>query len=303
MRFWALERAILEAMPRRHLALDGPGRLLVSTDLHGNLEDYQRLVAIFGALRASADAPVHWVILGDLVHGPDEASRSRFDGLYDYDDRSRELVDAVCALREAFAGTVHFVLGNHDHAHVGGPTTRKFHADEAAHLESTMSEEARSRLRALFADALLLVTSSCGLALAHGAPPVCFESPDELDSIALPASDPAHARVVRAMTTPYGQPRDEMQRFLAAASRGGAPQRVLVHGHDKCEEGWFVEHDNQVCPVLFGARRANKRYVLADLDARYETAGDLRDGHELRRLYAGDSSPPARPGRGQSSPR
>jgi hypothetical protein len=31
---------------------------------------------------------------------------------------------------------VHFVLGNHDHGHVGGPHPRKFHADEVEALEA-----------------------------------------------------------------------------------------------------------------------------------------------------------------------
>jgi hypothetical protein len=37
--------------------------------------------------------------------------------------------------------------------------------------------------------------------------------------------------------------------------------------------------------VIFGAPRANKRYVCLDLAARYPDVHALRDGAEIRRVY------------------
>ena len=58
---------------RRVITLPARGSLLINTDLHGNLEDFIRLRAIFERLAAAGEA--HWAILGDAVHGPSEAAR------------------------------------------------------------------------------------------------------------------------------------------------------------------------------------------------------------------------------------
>lgn len=234
----------------------------------------------------SAQSPdTFWVLLGDLVHGPDDDSRERFPELYGYEDRSAELALEVRDLCLANPDRVLFVLGNHDYAHLGGPVTRKFHRDEPAHLEAEMSAEDRDRMRAFFADALLLVTTPCGVSLAHGAPAACIHTPSDLDDIALPCRADWERSMVLALTTAYGQSSDVTRRFLAAASREGLEQRLVIHGHDRDDEGWFVEGDNQACPVIFGALREHKRYVLLDLEARYESVHSLREGHEVRRLW------------------
>ncbi len=61
--------------------------------------------------------------------------------------------------------------------------------------------------------------------------------------------------------------------------------RVVVHGHDRDERGFFVEGERQLCLCIFGAPREAKRYLRADLGGRYTSARDLRDGVEIRRLY------------------
>ncbi|GAA2354065.1 hypothetical protein GCM10010170_045860 [Dactylosporangium salmoneum] len=46
-----------------------------------------------------------------------------------------QLLAEARQLQAAYPQQVHFLLGNHEHAHLGGPRLAKFHADEAAHLE------------------------------------------------------------------------------------------------------------------------------------------------------------------------
>jgi hypothetical protein len=75
-------------------------------------------------------------------------------------------------------------------------------------------------------------------------------------------------------------------RLLQTVSRGGPAVHLVVHGHDRDEGGYFTEGGNQVCPVLFGAPPANKRYLHLDLGAHYRRVEDLRGGVEVRRLYA-----------------
>lgn len=277
----------MTGLKRRHVVLPARGLLLVSTDVHGNLADFARLEAIFGE-ESEREPETHWVILGDVVHGPDARARTSHPDWYGYEDESMAIVDRILAAEAAAPGRVHFVLGNHDHGHVGGPHTAKFHADEVAVLESSLSEAEKGRLRGLFGRALLAAAAPCGVLMTHGSPDASFERLEDLDDVPLELTEMsvAQARMLRALLTSYGQPAEECRAMLGNVSRAsGLDLRVVVHGHDRDENGFFHEGGNQVCPVIFGAARSDKRYVRLDLGGRYEDAEALRDGVEIVRLY------------------
>jgi hypothetical protein len=272
---------------RRHLILPDHGSLVVSTDLHGNGDDFRRLREIFLA-RAQRDPDAHWALLGDLVHGPSPQVRSREPELFDYADESYAIVEGVSALRARFPERVHLLLGNHDHGHVGGGHTSRFWSDEVLHLESTLEPAEQATLRALFEQALLVAAAPCGVLLAHGSPSDLLADLARLDGLELRAgaNGPAGERLLASILESYGQPAEVSARMLAqVGARHGLELGLVVHGHDRDEEGWFVDDSNQLCPVLFGAPPANKRYLELDLGARYRGAADIRDGVELRRLY------------------
>ena len=270
----------------RVLVLPASGTLLVSTDLHGNGKDFRRLRVLFLEERDRQPA-THWAILGDLVHGPSPEARARGTDHYDFDDESWPIVRDVLALRQAFPDHVHLVLGNHDHAHVGGRRTHKFYPDEAAHLESTLQPEERAALHRLFRNALLAIVAPGGLLLAHGSPGDELRALRDLDGIALPhgPGDGYGSVLLESFLESYGQRQEVTQRLLQTVSRDGPPVHLVVHGHDRDESGYFTEHGNQVCPVLFGAPDANKRYLRLDLSACYRHVEELREGQEVRRLY------------------
>lgn len=274
-------------MPARHRVLPTRGQLIVSTDVHGHGEDMRRLEARFrAALERSGEA--HWVILGDLVHAPCEEARGDHPDLYDYPDESMALCDQVLRLQAEFPERVHYVLGNHDHGHVGGPHTSKFYPDEVEALEDRLSPAQRQRMAQLFSAALLAVVAPCGLLLCHGSPDEALVDVRLLDEIPLDIdqAQPTQRAVLRTLLTSYGQTDDVARCMLARVSAsGGWDLRVVVHGHDRDERGYFHEGETQLCPVLFGAPREEKRYLQVDLAARYHRASDLRDGHEIRRLY------------------
>src|ERR1700752_1352034 len=46
----------------------GPGRVIISTDIHGHLEDFRRVAQAFERWLARGDA--YLIYTGDLVHGP-----------------------------------------------------------------------------------------------------------------------------------------------------------------------------------------------------------------------------------------
>ncbi|KIG17099.1 hypothetical protein DB30_03696 [Enhygromyxa salina] len=275
-------------MAGRVRILPARGQLLISTDLHGNHEDFRRLRAVFFALREAAERPdlVHWASLGDLVHGPSPVARRRDALRFGYPDQSPELVEAMIELRERFPDNFHLLLGNHDHGHIGGPHTSKFYVDEVEMLERRMSAKAIERMHALFRGALLAVAAPCGLLLCHGSPDEQIPSLEQLDALEPSGDDElAQRSMLRTLLTSYGQPRESTSKLLGQLSRPQLQLRVVVHGHDVDLDGWYTEHGNQACPVLFGAPPAKRRYLVVDLGARYDQAQDLRDGAEVRHLY------------------
>lgn len=277
--------------PRVRLLPDH-GTLLVSADLHGSLADFRRLVEVFHAARAD-DPDTHWALLGDCVHGPSPSAASYRPALYGYVDQSPELVEELSALAAAHPGRIHYLLGNHDHGHVGGCHTAKFHDDEVLALERRLTVAALRRMCAFFEGALLAIVAPCGLLLTHGAPDDSLQDFVDLDRIGWrPAdNDSYRAEVLEAWLWHYGQPKATAARLLHTASLGsGLDLRVNVHGHDRDEAGWFVEQGNQACPVIFGAPRANKRYLRVDLGARYGDAAALRLEHEVLPLYPSDEA-------------
>jgi len=274
-------------VPRsRHRILPDRGTLLVGADLHGNLEDFERLRTLL-----LAGQNTHLALLGDLVHGPSPATREFLSEPYDFDDRSFEVVEGAIALQELHPDRVHLVLGNHDHGHVGGPRTGRFYPDEVEHLERDLTPQQRQLVHDLFAHALLLIVAPCGVVMTHGSPDDSLQDLNQLDRLSLvpQENEPADARVLESWLQAYGQPGEVTARLLATLSScTGLDLSLLVHGHDKDEEGYFVEGGNQVCPVIFGAPRRNKRYLRLDLAARYRSPDDLRDGVEICRLYGVD---------------
>ncbi len=260
---------------------------MVSTDLHGNFDDFLALRARFTAL-LTEEPEGCWVLCGDLVHGPAPDARQVDASLYGYEDDSGRLVREVTALRAEHPGRVHVLLGNHDHGHVGGPHTAKFYPDEVEALERVLSAPDRRALHHLFGEALLAVAVPSGALLCHGSPDDRLERLEDLDALhLLPAANDGYGRhVLATLLRSYGQPEATTARLLSKLSRSlPFPLTFVAHGHDRDERGFFVEGPNQICPVLFGAPREQRRYLLLDARTRYEDATALREGVEILRVH------------------
>ena len=271
----------------RCITLPGWGALLVSTDLHGNYEDFRVLRDRYRA-RRRAERDVCWLILGDAIHGPDEEARRRDPALYDFEDRSREIIAEICAMVAAEPDHVFFLLGNHEHAHVGGARTRKFHTDEAAHLEAQLDAAAVERLRSFCRAAPLIAVAPCGLVFCHGSPGAELESLEQLLGLDYDEAklDDEQRQLLRSLLNSYGQGSAVTAKVLDGLRRStGFELSLMIHGHDRDEAGWFAEGGNQLCPVIFGAPRDKKRYLELDLGARYRSLESIREGLELRLLH------------------
>ena len=272
-------------MSSRVLRLPARGRLLVSTDLQGNLGDFRALERHFRA----APAGTVLVITGDLVHGPDEATLSDWPAALGtpYRDESFALVEAFLELEAEHPGCVHCLMGNHDHAHVGGPVTAKFHEDAAAALEATLDAAQVARLKETLRAFPLVAVAPCGVVLLHAAPSADLSGPEDLEQLAIEGY--RELSFVDFLDVPVMGPLlwsrmatdAEAERFVRAL---GA--EVAVFGHDIVREGWAKDGPRQLClSTSFGLLDAHKTYLELDLAGRYQSTDDFRVGTELKPLY------------------
>ena len=273
----------------RVITLPDRGVLVAATDLHGNLRDFRTVVARFRWLHEDSADP-QLVLCGDLVHGPviAEVEWPEHLGTF-YSDQTPELLAEAEQLQRDFPGRVHFLLGNHEHAHLGGPRLSKFHPDEAAALEHRYPAGGFEPVREWLAGwPLVAVAPAAGLVLTHAAPHAQITTVRDLADVPLggyehiamhdmPAAGPLGALLWARTTTA-----ERAHAFLQALDPGA---NVAVYGHDLIREGHVVEHEPLLCvSTSFGCHDGDKVYLEWDLAKKATSAGEVaRTG--LRKLY------------------
>ncbi len=262
------------------------GTLLVSADVHGNLADFRALRGRF-LDELAAGGEIVWVSVGDWVHGPaahdEHPVRDRYGTpLYAYPDESRQLLAELFALQDAHPDRVFSLCGNHEWSHFGGPRTHKFHHDEASFLEAQLPRDEVDALRArLEGWPLVALVPAIGLVVSHGA--IKLRPGDRARLPGLTLTRDREDPIVQSAMFHYGHGEASAAATLAEL---GPFYRVIVHGHDREEEGWAPTSDvSALLCTSFGARRETKAYLWLDLARPLATVADVREGHELRRLF------------------
>ncbi len=271
----------------RVLQLPARGQLLVATDLQGCLRDFERVAALFiESQHHTGDA--HLLLTGDLIHGPhlDESDWPDFLGEY-YRDASMQVVDGFAALRERFPGRVHALMGNHEHAHVGGPHTAKFAPDEVELLEHIIGPVAAARLRSVLRGLPIAAVAPCGVVFTHGAPAAEIDHIREVENVDLEGFsndsplDVFEVPVIGALLWARSAEAAIARRFLKAM--GG---RISIYGHDVIPEGFErFGNEQMIVSTSFGVNDTNKVYLQLDLAGCYDTVFDLHEGNEILPLY------------------
>lgn len=268
------------------------GLVLVTSDLHGNYQDYLAVRAAYEGL-LSRDPDAVWVSLGDWVHGPPPGGKLRADGrvAYDYEDRSCDLVRHLFTLGETPGVRFHTLLGNHEHAHVGGRPVGRFRPDEAKHLESCLQPEEVRRMRRMFLSwPLVIQLPACGVIFTHGAPDDDVWGPALIDDACYDGPCPRDsAAFLEGVLWNYGYVEPGGGRgFLDRMSTPIERYDLIVHGHDRHADGGGADgaHAYLLC-TSFGAREARKAFLVLDVTRRYTRVEDLGEGREIFRLHPG----------------
>ena len=273
--------------------VEGPGHLYVVSDLHGNLHDFLRIVEIW-----EQDEDACLLFLGDLFHGPylTEAQWAPYRmslGDYYY-DQSAALFRCYLKLKERYPTRVRALLGNHEHAHVGGPRVAKFTPDEAYSFEANLQPSERISLLEELAQWPWIVGSRCGVAFTHGAPPPTPFNRSRLDSESLYVEDPQRwvvpgTAILSELLWRRCSPPQDVEQFLNYLSDiTELPQNVVVYGHEPCPGGYEVEHEKLFnLSTSFAMRRAEKCYLRIPLDHYLGNSLDV-ESHIIS-LYAHNS--------------
>jgi len=263
---------------RRVVELPDRGRLIVGTDLQGNLADFERLVEHF--VRAHEEHPdgAFLVVTGDLVHGPEipEQHWPEYLGTYFHAD-SAAVLDRAQALATRFPGRVHYLLGNHEHAHIGGPVVSKFFANEALRLEKLMGAARTEEVRTWFANwPLVAYAPSAGLLMVHGAPNAAIRSVRDIEDVSLEGRgdgsvDEVAAELLWARTASTERARSFLRAIHPALT-------VAVYGHDVAREGYAIDREPLLClSTSFGCHDGDKLFLDWDLSRSAQSAEEVAE--------------------------
>jgi hypothetical protein len=272
----------------------GPGKVIISTDIHGHLEDFRRVAQAFE--RALAKEPdAYLVYTGDLVHGPCYERGGWPEHLGDfYPDESPRVVEELVTLMKKHKGRVFSLLGNHEHSHIGGPHTRKFHKEpsETEYLERTVGPAKAQEYHALFRSFPLCAVVGRGVVVTHGAPRVLDATFAEICAVEYGGHE--EKSIPQMLEVPIlgelfwtrAAGSLVVRRFLKRMEIADEPNHIVVYGHDPVRRGWAREGSEQMCfSTSFALKNSRKVYLELDLDRPYLTVEDLKLGRDLRWLY------------------
>jgi hypothetical protein len=271
----------LDLWNRKVAMLPRDGVAWICTDLQGNLRDYQRVKAL-----AQRDEVM--LFLGDLVHGPDAETLAAWPAYLGaaYRDESRALLlDFELASQHR---PMLSLMGNHEHAHVGGPRVAKFYMDEAAVLDASLGAE-RARMHAFLKTFPLLAVGD-GVVFVHGAPAAteasleAFEALDYGGYASLTVQSMFGLDTLAELLWSRCASTDAALDLLEVCT--GRREGVVVFGHDVVRSGWAAEDDHQLCiSSSFGCFDPAKTLLRLDLGRRVRSVSDLEPA--LVRMYPG----------------
>jgi hypothetical protein len=247
----------------RLVRLEGAAEVLVAGDLHGNLENFRRLLALADLARH----PGRHFVLQELVHGPHYYPAGG--------DKSHQLLDLVAALKCQYPDRVHFLLGNHELAQATARRISKGDLDlNAAFREGVgtaygpRAAEIYAAYCRLFAVVPVALRTANRVFISHSLPPAS-RLPD-FDLAALERDEPAEADLLPGGSLHmivWGRDtrRENVAEFLSRVDAD-----LLISGHIPCDRGFDLPNDRQ---VIIDCAADPAGYVLFPCDRPLTHAG------------------------------
>ncbi|MBK6517014.1 MAG: metallophosphoesterase [Polyangiaceae bacterium] len=279
---------VISSPVSRVVELPAEGRLIVVTDLQGNVRDFDAVEAVYERA-AREPGGAFLVVTGDLVHGP-EIPKEHWPphlGTFYHGD-SPTLLERARALEARHPGRVHFLIGNHEHAHIGGPVVSKFFPNEAERLEELLGPSRAEAFKTWMVQwPFVAIAPSAGICMMHAAPHVAIEGRGDLDRLPLIVTDEDDLELedrstIVALLWARSTSTERARAFLRAVD----PRlMVAVYGHDVAHTGYAIDREPLLCiSSSFGCFDGDKLYLDWDLSDFAESANEVAE-RGLRPLY------------------
>jgi hypothetical protein len=223
----------------RLVTLAGPEDVLVAGDLHGNVENFRRLLDC-AQLR---NYPDRHVVFQELVHGPFQYPTGG--------DKSHQLIDLLAALKCEFPRQVHMLLGNHELAQWTnqwiGKGDSELNDSFRQGVEAAYGGNANKIYDAylhLFAEIPLAVRSPNRVFLSHSLP-----RPGDMEDFELEVltSDDLHpgdlipGGKIHSLVWGRDTTKENVTAYLKKVDADW-----LITGHIPCEQGFAALNDRQL---------------------------------------------------------
>lgn len=167
-------KKVVSMKNKKIVEISGEGRLIIISDLHGNLDDYKKYLSVIEKL----DKKDHVVITGDFIHG----NGSETDG-------SIEILESIKDKFES-EDNFHVLLGNHEWAHVVDRPVFKGFTNQKEQFEDLLKEkfdneweEKLEEYTSFFRELPLTLRTENKLFISHAGPPTEIKNIDEIANI------------------------------------------------------------------------------------------------------------------------
>ncbi len=248
----------------RIVSLEGATEVLVSGDLHGNVENFRCLLAKADLVRN----PQRHFVLQEVIHGP-----------YHYPaggDKSHQLLDLLAALKCQFPRQVHFLLGNHELAQYtqrrvakGDIDLNQCFREGVGTAYGGFAPEVYSVYQELLALVPVALRTSNRVLLSHSLPPA--SKMEAFDPAALECDQSTEADLVpggSVHSVVWGR---DTRPETVAAYLAKMDADLLISGHVPCDAGFDTPNDRQLildslgCPACYCLFPTDRPLALAEL--------------------------------------
>lgn len=250
----------------RLIELPGHGRLIVVTDLHGNLEDYEAYLNLWD----ESDPDFHIVFTGDLIHGLDMDT-----------DKSVEIVEDAMVKSEEYSN-FHALLGNHEWAHITHQEIYKSGEDLLMNFKNLVSfkkgyiEPSMTNYIRYFKSMPYFVKTANGLFISHSGPSAKVHDIEGFNSIFVwdYSSPILYDFLWNRFTKVTNYTRDDVSRFLDIVG-----SKYMIVGHCPVES-YEIFGDQMIISSSFNTNV--KTYLDIDLSCELNSMKDVQKHLKFR---------------------
>jgi hypothetical protein len=230
----------------RVVSLQDASEVFISGDLHGNLENFRRLLTIADL----AHNPRRHFVLQEVVHGPFHYPAGG--------DKSHQLLDLLAALKCQYPRQVHFLLGNHELAQCTQRRIAKGDLDLNQCFREGVGTAYGGRAPEVYAAYLellgvvpVVLRTPNRILLSHSLPPA--SKLESFDPSVLERDETTEADVVpggSVHSVVWGR---DTRAETAAAYLAKMNADLLISGHVPCDNGFDTPNDRQLLLDSLGA--------------------------------------------------